>query len=130
MEFGDLVVSFTRSGMLTLTQKEIYLALATSIWIIGEQIPPVENRRNIRPKRTAILLALDAFREAYPYIQTIGINRMEKLLSIPFFKAQHFDEISKNFQSLVFRIGEYCNEKLFRFTGNSSDIRLVLTDKT
>ena len=104
----------------------MYLALTSVIWIIWEQNRQVENRQNIRPKRQAIAWTLDAFREAYPNLQIMGINRIEKLLSAPFFKAQHFDQISKNFQPSVFRIGEYGtgDEKLFTFTGISSILDL------
>jgi len=37
--------------------------------------------------------------------------------------------ISKNFQSLVSRVGEFAagDEKLLHFTGNSKNIRMILT---
>jgi hypothetical protein len=54
---------------------------------------------------------------------------LEKLMSIPLFTYHYFEEISLNCQSVVRHLGEYVagDEKLFHFTGDSGDIRLVLT---
>jgi hypothetical protein len=54
---------------------------------------------------------------------------VEHLIANFFLTSEYNDQLSKNFRSIVKEVGEYVSgdEKLFHFTGNSGNLRLVLT---
>jgi hypothetical protein len=124
---NSLMISITRGWSIRLTIQSIYIALALSIAIIGEQNRPLLNRKHKKPLREAIIDAQNRLLALHPEVPMIGINALEKIVSLPIFTSPFTEIISTNFQDLVFRIGEYCSgdEKLFRFTGSSGDSRLV-----
>jgi hypothetical protein len=107
--------------------KHLYLTLAISIRIIGLQNRPLKNRPHHRPLREAIKEALSHFSEIKPEAKSLGITLLEKLVSLPLFTAPIYEHLSLNFQKLVYQLGDSVagDEKLFHFTGNSGDVRLV-----
>ena len=106
--------------------KILYGYLTICIYIAGN-CHTTEQTKSNRPIRTAIEKAKTYFATKYPGIKTIGIEICELLISRFRITADMFALLSKNFQSIIERLGEYVagDEKLFHFTGNSGDIRLV-----
>ena len=106
---------------------EIYISLAVVIRITGLHIVPQESTRNKRPLREAIQEAMNHFQGLLPGKHIPGIDIMTKLVSLELFTAQCTDDISQNFQKLVFSIESICagDEKLFHYTGRTKDIRFV-----
>ncbi len=115
--------------VLDLSPKSVYITLAIAIRIIGKQNKPLENNKMKRPLRTACKEAIDNFKTLYPSDFSVGLNQVEKLIGLPLLTHRLCPQISHKFQLLVHNVGESCcgDEKLFHFTGNSSDIRQVLT---
>lgn len=109
------------------TVHHIYFALAVCIRIQGLQNTPKRNTKNFRPLRTAIHEALDHFQQSYPSHSIPGMVILEKLISLPLFTDDYAEDISNNFQNSILHLGErVCgDEKLFRYTGKSRNIRLV-----
>jgi hypothetical protein len=115
----------------------ILFFLACQIRIIALQNKPMENVKNTNPLRESFnearthfgkVLFGDEFTGFAPF-QFPGIEILERLNAHFQFTANFFDAISKNFQAIVKRIGEYAagDEKLLHFTGDSSNIRMILT---
>jgi hypothetical protein len=126
-EYEDLVMCYSKPWMLSPTISQILTLLAITIRIRGLRPVPQKNTKNMRPKRKAVEEAIEHFRGRYPLSPVPGIDMIEKLLSIPLVTSAHCEILSRNFQNLVFHLGESCagDEKLFYFTGKSHDIRLV-----
>jgi hypothetical protein len=108
---------------------KLYMTLAISIRIIGLQQRPLQNRQNSRPLRDAIDEAYAHFLSRDIDVSLGGKRVYYSLVSVPLFTIEYTEDISSNFQKLVRRLGQFCagDEKLFHFTGNSGDIRLVIT---
>jgi hypothetical protein len=108
---------------------KLYMTLAISIRIQGRQHRPLRNRHNSRPLREAVDEAHEHFCSRNIGVSIGGQRVYYSLISVPLFTNEYAEDISSNFQKLVLRLGQYCagDEKLFHFTGNSGDIRLVIT---
>ena len=111
--------------------------LACQIRITALQNKPKENKKNHDPLRQSYKEARDHFGKHLkgdqftrfaPY-EFVGIEILELLNSRFQFTENYFDSISKNFRSVVSRLGEYAagDEKLLHFTGDSKNIRMILT---
>jgi len=107
----------------------IYQTLALSIRIQGLQNRPLRNEQHDRPLRNSIKLAIEHFKRRFPDVKILSQYKFERLVSIPLFISEHFELISRNFQRIVLMLGDCVagDEKLFRFTGDSKDIRLVFS---
>lgn len=107
--------------------QELYIALAITIRIQGLHRTPQKIAKNTEPLREAIRDAKDYFQKLNPRLSIPGINILSKIIAMPLFSATMYEDICKNFQNIVFQIGETCagDEKLFHFTGKTKDIRLV-----
>lgn len=118
-----------RDLLLKPTVDMYYEALAITIRIQGIQNRPLWNRTNNHPLRDAIVEARQHFKELKPEIDPMSIKKAQKLLAVGLIQNQYFDQLSLNFQSIVASLGEFVagDEKLLHFTGNSGDIRLVLS---
>jgi hypothetical protein len=126
---GDLLLRQSSGWVLVPTLRMVYIALAFSIRIIGLQNQPKENQRNQRPLRQSILEAKNHFCDQFPMYDPIGDDKLAKLLSLPYFTSSYYEEISHYFQSIIEKCGDVVagDEKLFHFTGDSIDCRLVPT---
>ncbi len=129
IDTGTLVMNKNRKWVLKLTKKNVYAILAYTIRIMGFQNRPTENRANYKPLRLALKEAQEHFKTLHSRGIKLGINKLEKLISLALLSGPLIDSISGKFQDLVFQVGESCagDEKLFHFTGNSQDIRMILT---
>jgi hypothetical protein len=123
----DFIMRFSPFWIIQPTIVDFYKILAISIRIQGLNKIPRENRKNNRPIRESIIEAVSHFQGLYGSRNVLGINIIERLVSLPLFMNDYYNEISINFQSLVLNLGESIagDEKLLYFTGNSQDIRLV-----
>lgn len=103
--------------------------MAVSIRIYGLQNRPLQNRKNHRPLRDNIKEALTHFKTIDNHAIVPGINKIEHLIAVPLFKFDYAEVISQNFLSSVLMLGETVagDEKLFHFTGDSGDVRLVIS---
>lgn len=126
---SNLAMDKSRGLYLKPTTDMYYETLAISIRIQGLQNRPIWNKENKRPLRDAVIEARDHFKETFPRVEPLAINKALKLMACALIKKEYFEELSNNFQSLVRSLGEYVagDEKLLHFTGNSGDIRLVLS---
>lgn len=110
--------------------KLIYKFLAICIRIQGLQNDPKESQHVQRPLRDAIVESIDFFRNKYPQNHwPPGATICEFLCSHYLITSAFFEKLSLNFQSIVLKLGQFVagDEKLLRFTGNSGDIRLIIT---
>ena len=117
--------------------RTILCLLACQIRIIGLQNKPKENSKNLNPLRGNLDEARDHFKtvidEANPNEKKPnmfpGIEILQVLCSRFLFDTDYHDLISENFQKAVKWVGEYLagDEKLLHFTGDSDNIRMVLT---
>jgi hypothetical protein len=124
-----LIMGKKHPWVINYTVKIGFLLLAIMIRIYGLQNRPLQNTKNDRPLRANISEAITHFLQLNPSLSFPSMSVLEKLMSIPLFTYHYFEEISLNCQSVVRHLGEYVagDEKLFHFTGDSGDIRLVLT---
>ena len=106
---------------------EIYMALAVMIRIQGIHNAPQESTKNRRPLTEAVEEARNHFQHLVPSTHMPGMDIMMKLISLELFTSEYSEEISQNFQNLVFSMGSICagDEKLFHYTGKTKDIRFV-----
>ena len=109
------------------TISEIYIILAICIRIQAIHNSPQSITRNDQPLRNAIKEAKDHFSSLSPSMNVPGINIIAKLISLPLFNASHYELISNEFKNQILQLGESVagDEKLFKFTGLSRDLRLV-----
>jgi hypothetical protein len=123
----DFVINKVRNQSHIPSVSELYITLAVSIRIQGLHNVPQQNTRHNRPLREAITEASEHFKTLVPGKKLPGITRLSKLVSLPLLNSDYAEDISHNFQNLVFTIGSRCagDEKLFHFTGDTVDIRLV-----
>jgi hypothetical protein len=111
--------------------------LACQVRITGLQNKPKENEKNDHPLRGNYINAKSHFENMLKETagdetntgKFPGIAILELLSGRFQFVAEYFDSISKNFQAIVGKIGEYTagDEKLLHFTGDSDNIRMILT---
>ena len=106
--------------------RNLYLMYAVKVRVFGLQNKPIESVKNSRPQRENI--------EAYRYfdenfeladdMEHLKISKMEKLFTVIKISAEHLDELSSYFQSVIKEPGESAagDEKLFHTTGNSGNI--------
>jgi hypothetical protein len=108
------------------TIKIMYLLLAMHIRIIGEQIISTENDVQVNPLRKR-LLEVSAYFLAKFGIKPPGIDVCSRLTAIMTFGIATEELISRNFYSVLIKLGQYVagDEKLFHFTGKSGQVRLV-----
>ncbi len=97
------------------------------IRIQGIHLKPQENTKNDRPRREAIIEAMTHFESLFPKTTKMGIIVVEKYVSLALLNRSHYDDISANFQECIVQLGECVagDEKLFRYTGHSRDVRCV-----
>lgn len=126
-EVRTMILAYSKYWSYSPSLKDIYLLLAISIRIQGLQNKPLRNSINTRPLRAAIKEARSHFQGLLGCDIFPGINVLERLMAIPLLREEYYDDICKNFQKFVLRVGErVCgDEKLFHFTGKSRDLRLV-----
>ncbi len=105
----------------------MYEVLAFTVRIIGLQNRPMWNRHNRRPLNAAVEEASVHFNATFPQWKPVAIKKVLRLLACAFILKDMYPLLSSKFQSIVATVGEYVagDEKLFHFTGNSGDIRLV-----
>jgi hypothetical protein len=111
--------------------------LSCQIRITALQNKSKENQKNHKPLRENFMEARDHFGNllkgpnfaGFSRYEFPGIEILERLNAKFQFSADFSDLISKNFQSLVSRVGEFAagDEKLLHFTGKSKNIRMILT---
>jgi hypothetical protein len=112
------------------TKKLMWQTLAIQIRLIGLQKKSTENDPIKNPLKTFIQECIQYFHEKDQENGTkkISFKSIEKMMTILTFDGFE-DMISKSFQDIVLRLGQSIagDEKLFHFTGNSGDIRLVVS---
>lgn len=101
--------------------------LAICIRIQGIHNVPQRNTKNYKPLKAAIKEAVSHFQSLCPNYHLPGLSILERLISIPLFTSEYFEDISNNFQNIIKSLGERCcgDEKLFHFTGQSCDLRFI-----
>lgn len=117
------------SNRLVVTLPMLYQILAISIRIQGLQNRPLRNQKNYRPLRNALEEARTHLIQRFPDVKSYSKRKFNVLISIPIFTAEYYEDISTCFQGIVQSLGDSVagDEKLFHFTGQSIDIRLVLS---
>lgn len=124
-----LILNKARNWILKPTLSDILIALAITIRIYGLQNKAHADVGNDRPLRTAIVEAITHFEDTIIGIKIPGLDQLTRLITLPLFTSEYYQDISTNFQSVIDRLGERCagDEKLFHFTGDSPNIRHVPT---
>ena len=111
--------------------KLIYMWLAVSIRLFGTQNNPMENTVNGRPIRENIKLEAAYFDSKYEdkHITAPNIGYLEFLTANFLITNEFFPIISKNFQSLIHRLGCFVagDEKLLHYTGHAGFVRLIMS---
>jgi hypothetical protein len=111
----------------------VFEALALQIYLVGQQNTPARSRNRStgdsrRPLLTDIKAARVFFKTNQPTLIPIGIEAYETIIARFLITKEWFDNLSINFRTAVLSLGSIliCDEKLFRFTGTSGHIMLVL----
>jgi len=108
----------------------LHRVLAIKVYIYGLGQLSNDMKAGGRPLRNVIERARAHFTQTFPDAEPPpGIKVCEHMLT-HFLLSHHFtDHLCENFRSIVKEVGEYVagDEKLFYFTGNSGNIRLVIT---
>lgn len=114
----NLVLSQKKSWVYQPKLSDAYKALAISIRIQGLQNKPQENRKNHRPLKESINLAITHFRSTFPDVQVLTFEKASKLLTHCVFTNDFYPEICANFQNSVKTLGQFVagDEKLLHFT--------------
>ena len=107
---------------------DVWQALAVQVYIVGVQKRSTENEKNDSPLKTSIKNALLFFANLNRTKKVIGVPKVLKLTSIINFHYYE-RELCNNFQCFLCKLGDSVagDEKLFHFTGESGNIRLVLS---
>ena len=110
-----------------LKMKNLWIAMAVQIRIIGRGVKSTENNPMKRGMETSVNEAIDHFRSMFGNCP--NSKALCKLLSNMFLKEGYGELISKKFVELVLSLGQSVagDEKLWRFTGNSGNIRLCIS---
>ena len=126
---AQLIIDKKRAKALHLTHKLIYGTFAVIIRIQGIHNAPKPNTRNYHPLKSAIEEARNHFSTLHPLFRNFCINHILKVIALGLLSGDISDALSLQFQDLVKHVGEYVagDEKLLHFTGNSGDIRMVLS---
>lgn len=105
-----------------------YAALAVQVRLLGLQQRSLENVRDPHHYQRHIQEALNHF-TGLGYGHAPARDSTEKLLAHMLVTAQHTGALSKNFQQVVLHLGQSVagDEKLFHFTGESPNVRLVIS---
>ena len=108
---------------MNITPQLVYKTFAVHIRIIGLQVQPNEAHSVRRPLRDA----LEECQEHFHDLDCPGIDYLTKLTSVLVFDESMEEVLSLKFQSALSRLGQFVagDEKLFHFTGQSGDVRLV-----
>jgi hypothetical protein len=125
----QLTIDKKRAKALHLTHKLIYGTFAVIIRIQGIHNAPKRNTQNYHPLKEAVEEARTHFSELHPLFRNFGINHILKVIALGLLSGNISDALSLQFQDLVKHVGEYVagDEKLLHFTGNSGDIRKVVS---
>jgi len=109
-----------------ISKKQMWQALAIQVRLIGLQKKSTENDPLKHPLKKFIGACIDYFTDKFG--NQISFKSVEKLITILTFDGFE-DYINKGFQDIVFKLGQSVagDEKLFHFTGDSGDIRLVIS---
>ena len=113
--------------------KLLYRFYAIKIYIQGmHNVPTAAKLGSGRNLRDTVNDARAFFNSEFPSSESDalpGCDILEHLLAHFLICGTHVDHICANFRSIVRELGEYVigDEKLFYFTGNSGNIRLVIT---
>jgi len=108
----------------------IHRVLAIKVYIYGLGQLSNDMKEGGRPLRNGIERARSHFVETFPDAEPPpGIKVCEHMLAHFLLSHEFTDHLCRNFRSIIKSIGEYVagDEKLFYFTGNSGNIRLVIT---
>ena len=100
------------------------------IHICGQGQRAVEGRINGRFLRDRLTDTINYFKAQHPNVaksEFVGRGTIEIFISRVVFSPKYADKLSKNFQSIVWEVGQHAagDEKLFHFTGDSPHVRLV-----
>lgn len=111
----------------TPTFQHIYKMLAIAVRIQGIHNTPSLHKHNTRPLEKAIKSSREHFDIRHPDSTSPNSKVIERLLTHFLISADHYELLSRNFQSVVRILGECVagDEKLLHFTGNSGHIMLV-----
>lgn len=111
-----------------LKMTDMYQALAVQIRIIGLQVHTHENTHNVNPLQARVKEAIEHCRNNLQ-LPCASRDTIEKLLANMLLTEEYVDELSDNFQSVIRHLGQYVagDEKLFHFTGESGNVRLVIS---
>ncbi len=123
----DCVISLRPFWKLIPSISDWYKLLAICIRIQGRHQISQENTLNNSPRREAISEAINHFKSLFNNTTHFGIDVIEKYVSLALITNQYYEDISNNFQECVLFLGESVtgDEKLFRYTGFSPDVRFV-----
>jgi len=125
----DMVMHHRASGgahSFVMKKEYVWQALAIQVRIIGQQIK--SNEAN--PIHRLLSASVKQCRGHFLSMgEVVSQEVMERLLARMLMTEHYSDELSRNFQSLVFHLGQSISgdEKLFHFTGDSGNVRLVIT---
>ena len=112
-----------------ISKKQMWQALAIQVRLIGLQKKCTENDPVKHPLKKFIRECIDYFNDKCEDLeQQISFKVVEKLMTILTFDGFE-DCLNKAFQDIVFKLGQSVagDEKLFHFTGDSGDIRLIIS---
>ena len=111
-----------------LKTRYVYQKLAIETRIIGAYHLSTENNPVKRHLRTSVKEAITYFQNKYG-MSCVNSEIIERLIVLIQLSADDTVLLTKNFQSIVLRLGQNVSgdEKLFFFTGDSGNVRLVIS---
>lgn len=106
----------------------VWQSIAIQVWLTGRQVRATENEPNSNFLKSRIEYSSQFFRDQCgeaPYSR----NAMERAIAQLLITDEISGLISRKFCSIIDSLGQYVagDEKLFKFTGNSTNVRLVVS---
>jgi hypothetical protein len=111
---------------IVIDKRKVWQTLAVYTYLTGKQNTTKESVKNGRFMRNNIQEARKYFKSNHD-AEPIGRESIEKLIGNMLLSIDYSDDISSNFVSALATLGQNVagDEKLWRFTDNSANIRLV-----
>lgn len=126
----DLGERSDREGRISrqITPRHIWQAIAIQVLLTGNQVRAKESDPNKHFLQERVQYAKDFLQEKTGE-HAYSRNLLLKVISNCFLEPKHASLLSSNFCGILESLGQFAagDEKLFHFTGNSSDVRLVIS---
>ena len=126
-ESSDGFYSAWHKGALKVTLSRLYQFMALYLRVQAQQNVPSESKKVTDPQHANLAEASKHFQALFPDLPPMGVGTAEIYLSKLVMNEEDEQYLSTQFQSIVTSLGQWVagDEKLFKFAGRSTILRLV-----